>query len=252
VRCAVPSSPGARSPLEACRWVTARAVPWRLPPPVPFPEAEIEPERRATAAERDDPFAASPRNEGCADGASAPLPIRSETSALKRVPNSQGKPMPRPTRPTTMPPPYPNASSKARPRRSAPAAGASFDQTPASSNPLASNTSTAPMQMRAVPGERHTGFPASRIDTRRQASTTNQIADNPNQPETTLCILDDGTQKLPCDARRDREQGTDSAAGMHAEAFEFTRSRGPRARNLQLTRPGAQPVTAQTLNGSPR
>ncbi|CAB3781434.1 hypothetical protein LMG28688_01203 [Paraburkholderia caffeinitolerans] len=58
----------------------------------------------------------------------------------------------------------------------------------ASSVQLASSTQTKPSQSRIVPGPRKPAPPGSTDFTRRQIRGTNQMADKPNQPGTTVCM----------------------------------------------------------------
>ena len=60
----------------------------------------------------------------------------------------------------------------------------------ASSVQLATMTQTKPSQRRIVPGPRKPAPPGSTDFTRRQKRGMNQTADPPNQPKTTVCILD--------------------------------------------------------------
>lgn len=60
----------------------------------------------------------------------------------------------------------------------------------ASSVQLATITQTKPSHSRIVPGPRKPAPPGSTDFTRRHKRGMNQTADPPNQPKTTVCMLD--------------------------------------------------------------
>ena len=86
----------------------------------------------------------------------------------------------------TCPSSRPKPAASACPKPSTP----TMPNSEASSVQLATRTQIKPSQSRIVPGPRRPTPPGSTDFTRRHKRGRNQTADPPNQPKTTVCMLD--------------------------------------------------------------